>query len=90
VTAVVVMLLGVTLFPAAGLGLLLWLSHLEETLPRDVRSALRSPPPPPILAIEVRRPEPLARPDRPAVEAAPEPRLARQRSAPAVEARAAQ
>jgi hypothetical protein len=86
---VVAMLLGVALFPAAGLGLLLWLSHLEETLARDVRSALRSPPPPPILAIPIQRPDPPVR-DLPAAEAAPEPRLPRQRSAPAVEARAAQ
>jgi hypothetical protein len=49
------MLLGVTVFPVAALGLLLWLTHLEETLPRDVHAALRSPAPEPILAIPVRR-----------------------------------
>ena len=43
------------LFPVAGLGLILWLTHLEETLPRDVATARRRPPPPPILAIPVRR-----------------------------------
>ena len=53
------MLLGVTLFPVAGLGLLLWLTRLEETLPSDVRSALRAANPPPVLAVPVRRPEPV-------------------------------
>jgi hypothetical protein len=52
--AVVVMLLGVLLFGPACLGLLLWLAHLEETLPRDVRSARRHPEPPPILSVPVR------------------------------------
>lgn len=42
------------LLPLAGLGLLLWLTHLEETLPRAVRAARRKPEPPPILAIPVR------------------------------------
>ena len=46
--------LGVLLFPLVGLGLLLWLTHLEETLPRDVGAALRSPTPSPILAMPVR------------------------------------
>ena len=49
------MLVGVTLFPVACLGLLLWLTHLEETLPRAVRAATREPAPPPITAIPVRR-----------------------------------
>ena len=52
------MLLGVTAFPVAGLGLLLWLTHLEETLPRDVRSATRASTPQPVLAVPVRQPEP--------------------------------
>jgi len=52
------MLLGVTAFPVAGLGLLLWLTLLEETLPRDVRSATRASTPPPVLAVPVRQPEP--------------------------------
>lgn len=52
------MLVGVTLFPVAGLGLLLWLTHLEETLPRDVRAAVQEPAPAPITAIAVRRPSP--------------------------------
>lgn len=42
------------LSPMAGLGFLLWLSHLEDTLTRDVQRARRSPEPPPILAIPVR------------------------------------
>lgn len=55
---IALMVLGVTLFPVAGLALLLWLTHLEETLPRDVRSAGRTPPPPPVLTVPVRQPEP--------------------------------
>jgi hypothetical protein len=55
---IALMLLGVTAFPVAGLGLLLWLTHLEETLPRDVRSAMRTSTPPPVLALPVRQPEP--------------------------------
>jgi len=48
-------LLGALLLPVAfGLGMLLWLAHLEETLPRDVERALRKPAPPPILAVPVR------------------------------------
>jgi phosphoribosylcarboxyaminoimidazole (NCAIR) mutase len=34
--------------------MLLWLAHLEETLPRDVDRAIRAAAPPPILAIPVR------------------------------------
>ena len=30
---IVAMLLGAVLFPVAGLGLILWLDHLEQTLP---------------------------------------------------------
>jgi hypothetical protein len=45
-----------TLSPLLGLGLLLWLAHLEDTLPRDVLRASRKPAPPPILAIPVRAP----------------------------------
>ncbi len=47
-------LAGAALSPLLGLTLLLWLAHLEDTLPRDVRAAQRQPPPPPILAIPVR------------------------------------
>lgn len=61
---IALMLLGVTAFPVAGLGLLLWLTHLEETLPRDVRSALRASTPPPVLAVPARRPEPSLVPER--------------------------
>ena len=53
---VVVSLVGVMLFAPALLGFLLWLGHLEDTLQRDVRRALRRPEPPPILAIPVRTP----------------------------------
>ena len=48
------------LSPCLGLALLLWLAHLEDTLPRDVEAARRQPAPAPILAIpltpETRRP----------------------------------
>ena len=47
-------LLGAMLFPVASLVLLLWLTRLEETLPRDVEAARRKPAPAPILAIPVR------------------------------------
>jgi hypothetical protein len=43
-------------FPLAALLLLMLLSHLEDTLPRDIRSARRTPDPPPILRISVRSP----------------------------------
>jgi hypothetical protein len=49
-------MVGALLFPLIGLGLLLWLTHLEETLPRAVDQARRKPDPPPILAIPVREP----------------------------------
>jgi hypothetical protein len=50
---VVVILVGALLFAPALLGFLMWLSHLEDTLQRDVRRARRHPEPPPILAIPV-------------------------------------
>ena len=50
------------LFPVAVLGLLLWLTWLEETLPHAVHAAQRKSAPPPILAVPVR-------PARPAVTA---------------------
>ena len=49
-------LVGALLSPLLGLGLLLWLAHLEDTLPRDVRRASTKPAPEPILAIPVRAP----------------------------------
>jgi hypothetical protein len=55
--AIVVTLVGALLFGPACLAFLLWLGHLEETLPRDVVRAQRRPEPPPILAIPVRRPQ---------------------------------
>jgi hypothetical protein len=53
---VVLMLTSAVVSPLLGLGLLLWLAHLEDTLPRDVQRARRRPAPPPILAIPVRVP----------------------------------
>jgi hypothetical protein len=44
-------LVGALLFPVVGLLVLLWLGHLEDTLPRDVRAAERSPDPAPIRAV---------------------------------------
>ena len=44
---------GALLSPLLALALLFWLAHLEETLPRDVARAARTPAPPPILAIPV-------------------------------------
>lgn len=42
--------------PLLGLALLLWLAHLEDTLPQAVQRAGRTPDPAPILAIPVRSP----------------------------------
>jgi hypothetical protein len=53
-----VVMVAALLFPLLGLGLLLWLTHLEETLPRAVNRTRRRPDPPPILAIPVREPHP--------------------------------
>jgi uncharacterized iron-regulated membrane protein len=58
---VVLTLLGVTLFPVAALGMLMWLTHLEETLPGAVRSAQHAPAPPAILEIPVQAPGNAAR-----------------------------
>jgi hypothetical protein len=50
----ILVLVGALLSPLLALGLLLWLAHLEDTLPRDVRRATREPAPEPILTIPVR------------------------------------
>jgi len=68
---VVVILAGALLFAPALLGFLMWLSHLEDTLQRDVGRAQRQPEPPPILAIPV---APVDQPAPPAV--VPEQRIA--------------
>ena len=70
------------LFPVAALVLLLWLTRLEETLPRAVEAARRKPAPPPILAMPVRGSEAVA----PVVPALPAVTLPEQRPAPAIEA----
>jgi hypothetical protein len=72
---VVVILVGALLFAPALLAFLLWLSHLEDTLERDVRRAQRQPEPPPILAIPVRTP----------VQPTPRAVVPEQRSAPEME-----
>lgn len=51
---VILVIVAATLSPLLGLALLLWLAHLEDTLPRDVQLASRKPAPAPILAIPVR------------------------------------
>jgi hypothetical protein len=51
---VVLIAVAAVLSPLLGLALLLWLAHLEDTLPQDVQRAGRSPDPAPILAIPVR------------------------------------
>ena len=63
-------LVGALLSPLLGLGLLLWLAHLEDTLPQDVQRSLRKPDPAPILAIPV-RPSPTIEPVIPAQRTAP-------------------
>ncbi len=75
-----VIVAGVLLSPLLGFGLLFWLAHLEDTLPRDVDRARRKPDPPPILAIPVRRvaPTQAVTPTPPAIPAqrtAPVPEL---------------
>ena len=51
---VLLIMVGAVLSPLLGLALLLWLAHLEDTLPQDVQRASRRPDPAPILAIPVR------------------------------------
>jgi hypothetical protein len=69
------------LFPVAALVLLLWLTRLEETLPRAVEAARREPAPAPILAMPLRGSEAMS----PVVPALPAVRLPEQRPAPAIE-----
>jgi hypothetical protein len=70
-------LVGALLSPLLALALLLWLAHLEDTLPRDVRRASLQPAPEPILAIPLRAPvAPMTIPEQraaPEVEATPSP-----------------
>ena len=58
-------LVGALLFPVVGLLVLLWLGRLEDTLPRDVRAAGRSPDPAPIREL------PLTVEERPVLPAQP-------------------
>jgi hypothetical protein len=75
----VVMLAISALIPLICLGLLMWLSWLEDTLPADVRKTERSFEPDPILAVPVeeaarvpvQRSERRAEPQPETVEAAP-------------------
>src|SRR3954452_18312160 len=64
---VLVELIGALLFPPMCLVFLLWMSHLEDTLVRDVHRAQRRPEPAPIVAIPVRE----AAPTIPAQRTAP-------------------
>lgn len=56
---VILILTGAMVSPLLGLALLLWLAHLEDTLPQDVQRARRKPEPPPILAFPAHRAAPL-------------------------------
>ena len=49
------MLAMVVTFPVLGLGFVLWMARIEDSLPAAVRKAERQPDPPPILAIPVTR-----------------------------------
>lgn len=51
----VLMLLSVAVFPIACLGFLLWMDRIEDSIPRSVARATRTPEPPPVLRIPVRR-----------------------------------
>lgn len=53
----VMLLLGVALFPFAGLAFLLWMAWLEDSLPAAVRRSERTADPEPILAIPVSPPQ---------------------------------
>jgi hypothetical protein len=57
-------LLAAMLSPLLALGLLLWLTHLEETLPRDVHDAARRPDPPPVLTVPLRHGDQVALPEQ--------------------------
>ena len=59
----VTMLAVVLTYPVLCLGFVLWMARFEESLPDAVRKAVRTPDPPPILAVPVRPPaEPTAPP----------------------------
>ncbi len=70
---VFLMLAGALAMPLGAFAFLLWMAHLEETLPADVKRAQRKPEPAPILAIPVR------------TAAAPTVVIPEQRPAPAAE-----
>jgi hypothetical protein len=50
----VTMLALVVTYPVLCLGFVLWMARFEDSLPDAVRKAVRTPDPPPILAIPVR------------------------------------
>ena len=81
---VVLVIVGVALSPLLSLALLLWLAHLEDTLPRDVLRASRKPAPPPILAIPVRTPVTVQLGTVPEQRAVPDAEVATAPTAPAV------
>lgn len=49
----VTMLAVVVAYPVLCLGFVLWMSRYEDSLPAAVRKAVRTPDPPPILAVPV-------------------------------------
>jgi hypothetical protein len=64
------MMVAALLCPPAAFGLLMWLTRLEDTLPRDVRAGMRRPDPPPILAVPDHGVPPAASPPPPATTGA--------------------
>ena len=50
----VTMLAVVVAYPVLCLGFVLWMSRYEDSLPAAVRKAVRTPDPPPILAVLAR------------------------------------
>jgi hypothetical protein len=63
----VTMLAVVVTYPVLCLGFVLWMARFEDSLPDAVRKAVRTPDPPPILAMPVRRPAEPVEPVEPSV-----------------------
>ena len=73
---VLLVLVAAMLSPLLGLALLLWLAHLEDTLPRDVRRASRKPAPHRSWRSRCAHRPPTGAGDRPEQRAVPEVELA--------------
>ena len=61
----VTMLAVVVTYPVLCLGFVLWMARFEDSLPDAVRKAVRTPDPPPILAMPVRPSAEPAEPEPP-------------------------